>query len=70
MLPPTEIEAAAISIVDENFGAGRDELIQAVSRAFGFSSTSAQLRTEIDAGIERLEQQGALHTKDGLLIRR
>ncbi|MCA9182301.1 MAG: hypothetical protein KDA51_12635, partial [Planctomycetales bacterium] len=40
MLPPVEIEHAMLEIVAANYGAGREELIQATSRAFGFVATS------------------------------
>lgn len=68
MLPPAEIEQAMIEIVRANYGAGREELIQAASRAFGFASTSAQLRTILAATVDRLETNGTLQRKDDLLL--
>jgi hypothetical protein len=44
MLPPAEIRLALLDIVASNFGATDDQLVLAASRAFGFKSTSAQLR--------------------------
>jgi len=68
MLPPSEIEAALVAVVNENYGAGREELVLAVARVFGFASTSSQLRAELLSGIKRLESRGALQEKDGLLV--
>jgi hypothetical protein len=59
MLPPTEIKAAALATVRDNFGATRDQIVQAVSRALGIKSTSAQVRAVIvdvvDAAVVRGE---------------
>jgi hypothetical protein len=69
MLPPEEIDQALLQIIDDHFGAKPEELVQATSRAFGYSATSAQLRATISAGIERLVRAGAISEKDGFLIR-
>ena len=68
-LPPAEIDHTLLAIVDANFGAGRVELVQAASRAFGFAATSAQLREVLNAGIERLEAGGVLAPKGDLIVR-
>lgn len=44
MLPPAEIRVAVFDIISRNFGAAEDQVVLAASRAFGFKSTSAQLR--------------------------
>jgi hypothetical protein len=59
-LPPAEIECAIMSVIDTNFGAGRDELVVAVAREFGFTSTSTQLRSVIDGVIEELVRNSRL----------
>ncbi len=69
MLPPAEIDKSLIEIVDANFGAGVDDLIQASARAFGFLSTSGQLRATLGAGVERLKANGTLEDKAGTLVR-
>ena len=69
MLPPAEIDEALIRIVDTNFGAARNELVMTASRGFGFAATSAQLRSTIDAGIDRLLATGLLVERDGFLVR-
>jgi len=56
-------------VIDDNYGAGRDELVLATARLFGYASTSAQLRTVLLAGIQRLESKGLLLERDGLLVR-
>jgi very-short-patch-repair endonuclease len=60
MLPPLEIDAALLKVVDDNFGAGRDELIQAAARLFGYAATSAQLRNILGEGVSRLLADGRL----------
>lgn len=69
-LPPAEIDHTLLTIVDANFGAGRDDLVQAASRAFGFAATSAQLREVLHAGIGRLEASGAVAAKGDLIVRK
>ncbi|CAN5713668.1 hypothetical protein BH11PSE3_BH11PSE3_26310 [soil metagenome] len=69
MLPPAEIEKSLIDIVDANYGAGVDDLIQASARAFGYLSTSNQLRAALSAGVERLKTKGFLVEKEGMLSR-
>jgi len=59
-IPPREIEAAILQLLDANFGAARDELVSAVARLFGFASTSMQLRSVIEASLHGLLSQGAI----------
>ena len=68
MLPPAEIERAATEIVNTNYGAAPDDLVQAISRAFGFASTSAQLRVAISDVIETMKARGILSLKGDMLI--
>jgi very-short-patch-repair endonuclease len=69
MLPPAEIHKGLLDIVDANFGAGHDDLVQASARAFGYLSTSSQLRATLSAGVESLKANGALVEKAGILVR-
>lgn len=69
MLPPSEIDAALLKLVDDNFGASHTELVQTAPRQFGFQSVSAQLRAVFEEGIARLLATGKLIEKDGLLVR-
>ncbi|HEX7931149.1 MAG TPA: DUF3320 domain-containing protein, partial [Sphingomicrobium sp.] len=68
MLPPAEIEAAAILIVKANYGASRAELVQTLSRCFGFASTSAQLRLALEGGIDRSLAAGTLSLQGEVLV--
>lgn len=69
-LPPAEMETVLLTIIDANFGAGREDLVQAASRAFGFASTSAQLKQVLNSGVDRLEAVGAVTVKGDLIIRK
>jgi hypothetical protein len=42
ILPPEEVKVAITQVVEQNYGAERDQLAQAVARLFGFAATSAQ----------------------------
>jgi very-short-patch-repair endonuclease len=68
MLPPAEIEDAALAIVRANYGASRAELVQALSRAFGFASTSAQLKAALGDRIEELVGAGKLVQQGEVLV--
>lgn len=69
MLPPDEIDAALLKVVDENFGASQSELVWAASRLFGFQALGSQLRTTLEDGAARLLAAGKLTDKEGLLVR-
>jgi hypothetical protein len=68
MLPDAEIAQAALAIVANNFGAQPDEIVQAVSRALGFKSTSAQIKAVIDDVIDDLVEKQALVAHGSVLI--
>ncbi|MDZ4364160.1 DUF3320 domain-containing protein [Brevundimonas sp.] len=70
VLPPAEIDQVLLTIIDANYGAGRDDLVQAASRAFGFSATSAQLKDVLQAGVARLEATGVVTIKGDLIVRK
>nr|WP_295235149.1 DUF3320 domain-containing protein [uncultured Brevundimonas sp.] len=70
VLPPAEIDHVLLTIIDANYGAGRDDLVQAASRAFGFSATSAQLKEVLQAGVGRLEAAGVVTIKGDLIVRK
>lgn len=67
MLPPTEIRAALAQLVANNFGATEEQCVVAVSRAFGYKSTSAQLRDVIIDEIKAAIKDQVLVTHDGLI---
>jgi hypothetical protein len=68
-LPPEEIKVAIGRVVEENFGAEQDQLVQAVARLFGFGSTSAQLRDVVESALTELLDSDRLRL-DGRLITR
>ena len=67
ILPPEEVKVAIAQVVEENFGAERDQLAQAVARLFGFGATSAQLREVVESALTDLLESGQLRL-DGRLI--
>jgi very-short-patch-repair endonuclease len=69
ILPPEEIKVAIAQVVEENYGAERDQLAQAVARLFGFGTTSAQLREVVESTLADLLDSGQLRL-DGRLITR
>jgi hypothetical protein len=60
MLPPVELRAALLTVVEQNLGADREEAVTSASRAVGFRATSAQLRAIIEEQIQFLLQSGEL----------
>jgi very-short-patch-repair endonuclease len=68
-LPPEEVKAAICEVVEENFGAERDQLVQAVARLFGFNSTSAQLREVVENALAELLDCESLRL-DGRMVTR
>jgi very-short-patch-repair endonuclease len=68
MLPPSEIAEATLQIVKANYGASRGELVQALSRTFGFAATSTQLRNILEARIDDLLKTGRLVAQGEILV--
>ena len=66
-LPPAEIAVAILNIVCSNFGATRDQIVQAVSRAVGNKATSSAVREMIEGEINRVADEGRLVEQSGLL---
>lgn len=69
MLPPVEIRAAILALIDAHYGAGRREIPAAVARILGFKSTSGPLRAVIEAQRTRLLREGSIHEVNGMLTR-
>ncbi|WP_067738227.1 DUF3320 domain-containing protein [Novosphingobium naphthalenivorans] len=67
-LPPAEIAVAILDIVRANFGATRDQIVQAVSRAVGNKATSSTVREMIEGEIDRVSHEGHLVEQSGLLV--
>ncbi|MGX7896041.1 DUF3320 domain-containing protein [Tsuneonella sp. HG222] len=60
MLPPAEIRVAALATVRDHFGATPDQIVQAVSRALGIKSTSAQVRSAVLKVVDASVKKGEL----------
>ena len=67
-LPPSEIEAALITVIRGGMGATSDQAVTGTLRMLGFKSTSAQLRQLFEAGIGRLSAQGKVIEQHGMLV--
>jgi very-short-patch-repair endonuclease len=68
-LPPAEIRAAIVIVVERNLGVSGEQIATAVARLFGFKATSSQLKTLIDGQVERLIETGILVNRNGLIQR-
>jgi hypothetical protein len=69
MLPPLEIRACALRVLEDNGGIGRDEIAVAVTRKLGFQRTGPELRAKIDREIGAMLRTGILSEDQGRLIR-
>ncbi|HTH49725.1 MAG TPA: DUF3320 domain-containing protein [Candidatus Limnocylindria bacterium] len=70
LLPPSEIRAAILALLDEAHGATHRELPTAVARMLGFKTTTAILREAVERQVQKLEQQGEITEANGLLQRK
>jgi very-short-patch-repair endonuclease len=68
MLPPAEMRVAIVEVVDANFGATSDQIVQSVSRMLGFKSTSQQLRELLLDLIRDMIEEGALARQGEILV--
>jgi hypothetical protein len=67
-LPPSEIRAATLLLIERHLGAKRAELQTHVARLVGFKKTSQQLAQLIDAEIDTMLREGLLNERDGCLF--
>ena len=68
LLPPAELDLAILTVVTENFGATRGDLIVAVARRLGFAATGTTLRARLSERIDHLLARGRLNVKGDLFI--
>jgi hypothetical protein len=68
-LPPAEVRAAILAVIDLGHGARPDEIPTAVARMLGFRTTGSQLRAVIEAQRDRLTRRGVVVEANGLLKR-
>ncbi len=66
-LPPAEVAVAIQGVVRTNFGASREQIVQAVSRALGNRATGSATRELITAEMEELLRSGRLIEQTGML---
>lgn len=69
MLPPSEIRAAILALVDASHGVAAAEIPAAVARMLGYKATGAQLRVLIQGVRETLLREGRLREAHGFLRR-
>ena len=67
LLPPQEVRAAILAVIDAHYGASAREAANAVSRLLGFKATSGQFREMVNAQVETLKASGLIEERDGLL---
>ena len=60
MLPPVELSQSIVQVVERSIGITERELAIEVARAFGFKSTSADMRTCVTENARRLVTEGRL----------
>ncbi len=68
MLPPAEVEAAILGVVQRNLGASIEEVVATVPRLFGFKATSSQLRRLVLDSIGILKARADLKEDGSLLV--
>jgi very-short-patch-repair endonuclease len=68
-LPPSEIRAAIFMFIDLNHGISLREIPIAVSRVFGFKTTSEVLRDVIKRQVQKLQRDGQIALENGLFQR-
>lgn len=66
MLPPKEIDAGILSVINTSMGGTTEQVVQTVSRMLGFKSTSSQLRNFINGRKQSLVANGKLTELDGM----
>lgn len=69
LLPPVEVRAAILALIDSAHGVGRRESPTAVARLLGFKTTTSQFRSLVERQIEVLENSGQITETKGLLQR-
>ncbi len=67
LLPPLEVQAAVLQTVERNVVISVSDCAREVARAFGFKSTSADMRKCVAKNAERLVVEGRLLLVDGQL---
>jgi very-short-patch-repair endonuclease len=69
MIPPQEIRAAILKLIDAYHGSTRQEIPLAVARLFGFKTTSSQLKDVIDSQVAKMLKKEMIVSDEGMLKR-
>ena len=69
MLPPSEIQSAVLEAVEKNIALNAADCAVETARAFGYKSTSADLRKRVEENVEKLVAKGCLE-RHGFEFRR
>jgi hypothetical protein len=70
MIPPAELRAGILAIIDVGHGATKQELPVAVARMLGFKNTSTPMRSIIESQISRLARQGLIVETNAMFQRK
>ncbi len=68
LLPPSEVRAAIVLLVDAAHGVEPRKLPTAVARLLGFKSTPSTLRSLVEAQVARMTAEGRLAIQGDLLV--
>lgn len=66
-IPPAEIRAAILQVVEDSIAVGMDDCAVEVARLFGFKSTSAEIKSGVCKVARKLEGRGEIEINDGEL---
>jgi very-short-patch-repair endonuclease len=67
MLPPSELAAAVVLVVERNFGASRVQVLDRVARAVGIRALSAQVRERIASVLDDVIRRGIILERSDML---
>jgi hypothetical protein len=70
MLPPAEVRAALLHVVEHYYGAAVDEAVVKVARLLGFKITGPHVRDAISTALSALLAQGQIEQRDERLYPR
>jgi hypothetical protein len=66
LLPPAELRAAILGVLQISIAAGEDELASTVARVLGFRSCGGNLREAIQSQIQSLATAGTIVSSEGM----
>jgi len=63
-IPPQELKACALLVVDAYLGLPREALLGEMARAFGFGRLGERIEKTLDPLVQALTEEGALRLQD------